>query len=51
MGCSHFRGGKRKGGSTVLEADNTAKSNVAAGEVESDSWHLEVEDDQRKLDR
>jgi hypothetical protein len=50
-GVQPFSMGKRQGGSTVLEADNTAKSNAAAGEVESDSWHLEVEDDQRKLDR
>jgi hypothetical protein len=50
-GVQPFSRGKRHGGSTVLEADNTAKSNAAAGEVESDSWRLEVEDDQRKLDR
>jgi hypothetical protein len=50
-GVQPFLRGNRQGGSTVLEADNTAKSNAAAGEVESDSWRLEVEDDQRKLDR
>jgi hypothetical protein len=27
----------------------TAKRGTTAGEVEYDNWHLEVEDDQRKL--
>jgi hypothetical protein len=38
--------GKRRGGSTVPEADDTAKSGVAA---EGGDRHLEVGDDQRKL--
>jgi hypothetical protein len=35
----------------VLEADNTAKSDMAAGEAEGGDGCLEVEDDQRKLGR
>jgi hypothetical protein len=41
--------GRRRGDSTVPEADNTTKSATTAGEAEGDSWRLEVEDDQRKL--
>jgi hypothetical protein len=40
--------GRRWGGSTVLEADNTVKSDAAA---ECDDWRLQVEDDQMKLGR
>jgi hypothetical protein len=43
--------GRRGGGSTVPEADNTAKSGAVAGEAEGSGWRLEVEDDQRKLGR
>jgi hypothetical protein len=32
-----------------LEADDTTKSGAVAGEAEGNSWHLEIEDDQRKL--
>jgi hypothetical protein len=35
----------------VLEADDTAKSVVAAGVAKCGGWRLEVEDDQRKLGR
>jgi hypothetical protein len=42
---------RRRGGFTVLEADNTVKSDMAAGEAESGDGCLEVEDDQRKLGR
>jgi hypothetical protein len=41
--------GRRRGGSTITEADDTAKSGAAAGEAEGGSWHLDVEYDQRKL--
>jgi hypothetical protein len=41
--------GKRQGGSTVPEADDTTKSGVAAKEAEGGNRHLEVGDDQRKL--
>jgi hypothetical protein len=34
----------RRGGFTVLEADHTSKSSVAAGEAEGEGWHLEVKD-------
>jgi hypothetical protein len=43
--------GRRRGGSTVPEADDTTKSDAVAREAEGNSWHLEVEDNQRKLDR
>jgi hypothetical protein len=43
--------GRRRGDSMVPEADDTTKSSAAAREAEGDSWHLEVEDDQRKLGR
>jgi hypothetical protein len=43
--------GRRRGGSIVLEVDNTAKSGAAVGEAECGDWHLQVEDDQRKLGR
>jgi hypothetical protein len=41
--------GRRWGGSTITEVNNTAKSCVVAGEAECGSWRLEVKDDQRKL--
>jgi hypothetical protein len=41
--------GRRRGGSTVSEADDTVKSDMTAGEAEGYGWHLEVKDDQRKL--
>jgi hypothetical protein len=40
---------RRRGISTVLKADDTTKSGVAAGKVEGSGWLLEVEHDQRKL--
>jgi hypothetical protein len=43
--------GRRRGGSTVKEADDIAKSGVAAGEAEGGRWRQEVKDDQRKLGR
>jgi hypothetical protein len=43
--------GRRRDGSTVTEANNTVKSDVAVREAEGDGWRLEVEDDQRKLGR
>jgi subtilisin-like proprotein convertase family protein len=43
--------GRRLGGSTVPEVDNTMKSDAVAREAEGGNWHLEVEDNQRKLDR
>jgi hypothetical protein len=33
------------------KADDTVKSGTATGEAEEDGWHLEVEDNQRKLGR
>jgi hypothetical protein len=45
-----FKGEKEeevRGGSTMPEADDTAKSDAAAWEAKGSSWHLEVEDDQR----
>jgi hypothetical protein len=35
----------------VPEADDTVKSGAAVEEGEDGGWHLEVEDDQRKLSR
>jgi hypothetical protein len=32
-----------------VEEDDTTKSGMAPGEVEGGGWHLEVEDDQKKL--
>jgi hypothetical protein len=50
--CGRFRRVRRCGGSTVREADSTAKSSAAVGEAKDGSgWRLEVEDDQRKLGR
>jgi hypothetical protein len=43
--------GRRRGGSTVPEADDTMKSGAVAGEAKGVIWRLEVEDDQRKLGR
>jgi hypothetical protein len=48
---SEGKRGRRRGGSTVLEADDITKSGVAVGDVEGGHWCLEVEDDQRKLGR
>jgi hypothetical protein len=51
-GCGRFHRERRRGGSTVREADGTTKSSVAAEEAEgSNDWRLEVEDDRRKLGR
>jgi hypothetical protein len=33
----------------VLEADDIAKSDTVAEEAKGSDWHLEVEEDQRKL--
>jgi hypothetical protein len=52
MGCGRFQRGRReggRGGSTVPEVDDTAKSGAVAGEAECGDCHLKVEDDQRKL--
>jgi hypothetical protein len=46
---SEGKRGRKRGGSTVQEADNIAKSGVMAWEAEGGSWRLDVEDDQRKL--
>jgi hypothetical protein len=46
---SEGKRGRRQGNSTVPEADDTAKSGMAAREVEGGSRRLEVEDDQKKL--
>jgi hypothetical protein len=46
---SEGKRGRRRGGSTVPEADNTVKSSAAVGEAEGVGWCLEVENDQRKL--
>jgi subtilisin-like proprotein convertase family protein len=35
----------------VPEADDTVKSSTTNGEAEGGDWHLEIEDDQRKLGR
>jgi hypothetical protein len=35
----------------MLLAYNIAKSDAVAGQAEGSGWHLEVEDDQRKLGR
>jgi hypothetical protein len=43
--------GRRRGSSTMLLAYNIAKSDAVAGQAEGSGWHLEVEDDQRKLGR
>jgi hypothetical protein len=34
MGCDRFQRGRRRGDSTMPEADDTAKSGAAAGEAE-----------------
>jgi hypothetical protein len=41
---------RRRDGSTVPKADDTAKSDVTVREGEGDDWHLEVKDDKKKLD-
>jgi hypothetical protein len=43
--------GKRQCDSIVSEADDKVKSGATTGEVKGGDWHLEVEDDQRKLCR
>jgi hypothetical protein len=50
-GCGIFQRGRRRDGSTVSEADNTMKSGMMTREAEGGGGHLEVEDEQRKLDR
>jgi hypothetical protein len=37
--------GRRQGGSTVPEANDTTKSGAVAGEAEGGNWRLEVEDE------
>jgi hypothetical protein len=52
MRCGHFlegKTGRRQGGSTVSEANDTVKSGAKPGEAEGCGWRLEVEDDQRKF--
>jgi hypothetical protein len=44
-----FLEGRRRGSSTMPEADDTTKSSAAAREAKGGDWCLEVEDDQRKL--
>jgi hypothetical protein len=51
MGCGQGKRERRRGDSAMSEADDTAKSSVAAREAGGGSWRLEVEDDQTKLDR
>jgi hypothetical protein len=46
---SEGKRGRRRGGSTVLEAGDTTKSDAAPGEAKGNGWRLEVKDDQRKL--
>jgi hypothetical protein len=46
---SEEKRGSRRGGSTVLEADDTVKSDAVAREAKGGGWRLEVEDKQRKL--
>jgi hypothetical protein len=41
--------GRRRGSSTVLQEDDTAKSDAAARKPKGGGWRLEVGDDQRKL--
>jgi hypothetical protein len=43
--------GRKRGGTTVPETDDIAKSGVTAWEAKGDGWCLDVEDDQRKLGR
>jgi hypothetical protein len=47
---SEGNGGRRRGSSTVPEANDTTKSGTTVGEAEGCGWRLKVEDDQRKLD-
>jgi hypothetical protein len=52
LGAIYRAIGQRRGSSTVWEVDGTAKSGTVAREAEGGSgWHLEVEDDRRKLGR
>jgi hypothetical protein len=48
-GIAVFGGGRRRGGSTVPEADDTMKSGAEAGDAEGVDWRPKVEDNQRKL--
>jgi hypothetical protein len=48
---SEEKRGRRRGDSTVSEADDTVKNGAAAEEAEGGGWHLEVKDDQRKMGR
>jgi hypothetical protein len=45
MECDHFRWGergRRRGGSTMPEADNTGKSDAVAGEAEGGGWRSKM---------
>jgi subtilisin-like proprotein convertase family protein len=42
---SEGKRGRRQGGSTVPEANDTTKSGAVAGEAEDGNWRLEVEDE------
>jgi hypothetical protein len=48
-GIAVFGGGRRRGGSTVPEPDDTMKSGAEAGDAEGVDWRPKVEDNQRKL--
>jgi hypothetical protein len=48
---SEGKWGRKRGGSTVLKADDKTKSGAVVREAKGGSWHLEVKDDQRKLGR
>jgi hypothetical protein len=48
---SEGKTGRRRGGSTVPEADDTTKSGLTIWEAEGDNWRIDVEDHQRKLGR
>jgi hypothetical protein len=49
--CTFSEGnrGRRRGGSTVPEANDTMKSGTVAGEAEGGGWRRKVKDEQRKL--
>jgi subtilisin-like proprotein convertase family protein len=42
---SEEKRGRRQGGSTVPEANDTTKSGAVAGEAEGGNWRLEIEDE------
>jgi hypothetical protein len=46
---SEGKKGRRRGDFMMPEVDDTAKSDAAAGEAKGGGWHLEVENDERKL--